>query len=108
MYRESGNGGDNSEFFENLNLLEDEFIHFIYPLIIPNPTCTFSYLCNVLVNFRSVGIKKSSFDFLDLKLPATPTFGESKKDIRLVFRNAVSFLNELSYGKCLARIADKI
>ena len=87
MYRETGNGGDNDDFYENLNILEDEFAHFIYPLIIPHPICTFSYLCNVLLNFNSFGLKKSSFVFLNAKLPTTPTFLENKKDIRLVFKN---------------------
>ena len=86
-YRETGNRDDNDDFYENLNILEDEFAHFIYPLIIPDPICTFSYLCNVLLNFNSFGLKKSSLVFLNAKLPATPTFLENKKDIRLVFKN---------------------
>ena len=108
MYRETGNGGDNDAFFENLNILEDEFAYFIYPLIIPDPICTFSYLCNVLLNFNTLGLKKSSFVFLDAKLPAMPRFVEGKRDIRLVFKNCVTFLNGLNLENYLNHTSNYI
>lgn len=94
--------GDSKKFNEALALLEDEFSHYIYPLIIPDPHCVFSYLCSILRSFKDLHSRKSFFETKKFTCPPTPG-RKNKTDIKFYFQNCSQFLQGLNFTKYYLR-----